>query len=142
MTLTVCMLYSTISNPLFTPVQRIYRTHVFVPGKSYLTLDCDSSCDSRVGEWLLPVDSGRDRLPGGGMLWEEPELPGRRVGGTGSLGVACCGRSQSYQVGGWAGQAPREGGMLWEEPELPGRSGGGQAPRRGWHAVGGARATR
>jgi hypothetical protein len=88
MTLTVCMLYSTISNPLFTPVQRIYRTHVFVPGKSYLTLDCDSSCDSRVGEWLLPVDSGRDRLPGGGMLWEEPELPGRRVGGTGSQGVA------------------------------------------------------
>ncbi len=120
MTLTVYMLYSTISNPLFTSVQRTYWTHVFVPGKSYLTLDCDSSCDSRVGEWLLPVDSGRDRLPGGGMLWEEPELPGRRVGGTGfQEGVACCGRSQSYQVGGWAGQAPR-----------------------GWHAVGGARTTR
>jgi hypothetical protein len=53
------------------------------------------------------------------MMWEEPELPGRTVGGTGSQGVACCGRSQSYQVGQWAGQDPR-----------------------GWHAVGGARATR
>ena len=43
-----------------------------IAGKSYLTLDCDTSCDSRVGEWLLEGA----RQPGTAMLWEEPELPG------------------------------------------------------------------
>ncbi len=87
------------------------------------------------------IEGGRDRLPGGGMLWEEPELPGRRVGmlweepelpgrrvgGTGSQSVACCGRSQSARATRKEGGRDRllGGGMLWEETELPGRRVGG-----------------
>jgi hypothetical protein len=50
-----------------------------ISGKSYLTLDCDSSCDSRVGEWLLPREGGQSSSTGGTMLWEEPHLPGKSL---------------------------------------------------------------